>query len=281
MNEHIITPRLLADYVTELNAEEKSPATVQKYRRDCAAFAAWAEGQGICKDLVIHYKQRLIDRGYAPRSVNSMLAALNSLFAFAGWADCHTRVIRIQRPVFCREAKELSREEYVRLVQEAERRHNDRLSLILQTLCGTGIRISELPFITAEAVSAGETTVRCKGKVRTVFLPRALRHKLSAYLRRQGVTHGPVFVTRGGQPVSRTNVWREMKDLCRNARVLPDKVFPHNLRHLFARVFYQLEKDIAQLADILGHSSINTTRLYIISTGAEHRRKVERMHLIL
>lgn len=210
-----------------------------------------------------------------------MLASINSLFVFLGWHDLKVKVLKLQQQVYCPEGKELTKAEYTRLCKAAQRRHNERLNLILQTICGTGIRVSELQFITVEAAKCGEAVVRCKGKTRAVFIVRELRQKLLRYAAEQNIQSGMIFVTRTGKPISRTNIWREMKALCIEADVNPQKVFPHNLRHLFARVFYGIEKDIAKLADILGHSSINTTRIYIISTGIEHRRRMENMYLIL
>ena len=189
--------------------------------------------------------------------------------------------LKLQQQVFCPEEKELTKGEYTRLCRAAVRKHNERLNLILQTICGTGIRVSELRFITVEAAKCGESVVRCKGKTRTVFIVRELRQKLLRYAAEQELKSGMIFITRTGKPVSRTNIWREMKALCEEANVNPQKVFPHNLRHLFARVFYGIEKDIAKLADILGHSSINTTRIYTISTGTEHRQRMENMRLII
>lgn len=210
-----------------------------------------------------------------------MLASLNGLFAFLGWHDLKVKMLKLQQQVYCPEEKELTRQEYTRLIRAAERRHNRRLCLILQTICGTGIRVSELRYITVEAVRRGEAVVNCKAKTRAVFIVKALKQKLLRYAAEQGIESGMIFVTRTGKPVNRTNIWREMKSLCQEAEVNPKKVFPHNLRHLFARVFYGIEKDIAKLADILGHSSIDTTRIYIISTGTEHRQRMENMHLIL
>ncbi len=281
MEKRILTKPRLTAFRKSLLREERSAATVEKYGRDAAAFAAFADGGAVTKEVAVAYKNKLKRDGYAVRSVNSMLASLNSLFAFLGWHDLKLKTIKVQQQIFCPEEKELTREEYERLVRAAKARRNDRLSLILQTICGTGIRVSELPFITAEAVRTGEATVSCKGKTRTVFLVRDLQKKLLRYAAEHGITAGCIFITRGGKPISRTTVWREMKALCAQARVDPRKVYPHNLRHLFARVFYGLEKDIVKLADILGHSSINTTRIYIVSTGAEHRRRMERMRLIL
>ena len=276
-----LTEGMITDFRRHLKEEEKSSSTRQKYIRDVIVFKAFADETAITKETVIAFKQRLINDGYAVRSVNSMLASLNSLFSFLGWHDLKVKTIKVQRQVFCSEDKELSRAEYERLCRAALRKRNMRLYLILQTICGTGIRVSELGYITAEAARKGEATVSCKGKTRTVFIVRALQKKLTRYAAEQGIKSGAVFVTRTGKSMSRTNIWREMKALCREANVKPQKVFPHNLRHLFARTFYGLEKDIAKLADVLGHSSINTTRIYIITTGAEHRRRMENMRLIL
>lgn len=279
--EKILTEKSVENFACFLRNEEKSRNTVEKYLRDAKAFFVFLKGEEVTKETVIAYKQRLLENGYAPRSVNSVLASLNSLFAFLGWHDCRVKALKLQRQIFCPEEKELTKAEYERLCRAAKERHNERLNLLLQTICGTGIRVSELSFITAEAVKSGEATVSLKGKTRTVFLVKPLQKKLLRYLAEQKIQSGPVFVTRTGKPISRTNIWREMKGLCVEAGVNPQKVFPHNLRHLFARVFYGIEKDIAKLADILGHSSIETTRIYIISTGTEHRRRMERMRLIL
>lgn len=280
MTERMITADTQQRYREHLQLLERSTATVEKYLRDVRAFARFAQGQTITKETAIAYKTRLRER-YAARSVNSMLASLNGLFAFLGWQDLRVRALKLQQTVFCPAEKELTRAEYMRLCRAASERRNERLSLILQTICGTGIRVSELQCITVEAVRRGEAVVCCKAKTRTVFLVKELRQKLLRYAAARGIRRGSVFVTRTGKPVSRTNIWREMKALCRAAGVNPQKVFPHNLRHLFARTFYGLEKDIAKLADILGHSSINTTRIYIVSTGTEHRKRMENMHLIL
>lgn len=281
MKGRIITEKQIAAFAIYLKSEEKSKNTCDKYIRDVRAFASYTNITRVTKETVIAYKNKLLSENYAARSMNSMLASLNSLFTFLGWADCKVKSIKLQRQIYCPEEKELSKAEYARLCQAAQRRHNERLNLILQTICGTGIRVSELQFITVEAAKCGEAVVRCKGKTRAVFIVRELRQKLLRYAAEQNIQSGMIFVTRTGKPISRTNIWREMKALCVEADVNPQKVFPHNLRHLFARVFYGIEKDIAKLADILGHSSINTTRIYIISTGIEHRRRMENMHLIL
>lgn len=280
MQERIITKETIKAFGAYLLREEKSAATAEKYLRDVRSFAEYLGGAEVSKAAVIRYKSALAGR-YRARSINSVLASLNSLFAFQGWHDCRVRSVKLQRQIFCPEEKELTREEYARLCRAAQERHNERLYLILQTICGTGIRVSELRFITVEAVRRGEATVTLKGKTRTVLIVCALQKKLLRFASAHGIDRGMLFVTRTGKPISRTNVWREMKALCRAAEVNPSKVFPHNLRHLFARVFYGIEKDIAKLADILGHASIDTTRIYIVSTGSEHRRRMEHMHLIL
>ena len=242
---------------------------------------AHLKGKAAYKELVIEYKQKLIADGYAVSSINSMLAAVNSLFDYLGWVDCKVKSIKIQRQIYCPESKELIRAEYLRLVEAAERNHNHRLNMILQTIGGTGIRISELQFITVETVKSGTVEVACKGKNRVIFIVKKLKKKLLRYAAERHIKAGAIFITKSGKPVNRTNVWREMKALCKQARVNPDKVFPHNLRHLFARTYYKLEKDIAKLADVLDHSSINTTRIYIISTGNEHLNLMNNMRLVV
>lgn len=281
MKGRILTEKRIEDFLAYLKSEEKSENTVGKYLRDVQTFAAYQNGAEITKETVIAYKSKLLSENYAVRSINSMLASLNSLFAFLGWSDCRVKTIKFQRQIYCPEEKELTKAEYMRLVNTAKQKGNERLNLILQTICGTGIRVSELQYITVEAVKSGEAVVSLKGKTRTVFIVRELRTKLLRYAAEQGITSGLIFITRTGKPMSRTNIWREMKSLCVQAGVNPQKVFPHNLRHLFARIFYGIEKDIAKLADILGHSSINTTRIYIITTGNEHRQRMESMRLII
>lgn len=280
MKGRIITAKTIAKFKEHLILEERSEITIEKYIRDVKAFTAYTQNTVVTKETVISYKKHLQET-YAVRSVNSMLASINSLFAFLNWHDLKVKSLKLQQQVFCPEEKELTKAEYARLCRTAERKHNERLNLILQTICGTGIRVSELQFITVEAVKQGEAVVNCKAKTRSVFIVKELKQKLLRYAAEQGIKNSMIFVTRTGKPISRTNIWREMKALCIEANVNPQKVFPHNLRHLFARVFYGIEKDIAKLADILGHSSINTTRIYIISTGTEHRQRMENMRLII
>ena len=281
MKGRILTKEIIKDFINHLRLEEKSKNTIEKYARDVNAFLTYLNDNVVSKELVIEYKQKLINDGYAVSSINSMLAAVNSLFDYLGWINCKVKAIKTQRQIYCPENKELTKAEYLRLINAAERNHNNRLNLILQTICGTGIRISELQFITVEAVKNGQAEVSCKGKNRVFFIVKKIKKKLLRYAAERHIKAGAIFITKSGKPVNRTNIWREMKSLCKQANVNPDKVFPHNLRHLFARTFYKLEKDIAKLADILGHSSINTTRIYIISTGYEHLKRMENMRLVV
>ncbi len=277
----VITQSILNEYIQYLKAEEKAVATIEKYVRDIRAFLAFLGDKAVEKQRAIEYKQYLLDNQYAVRSVNSIIASLNGIFSYMGCQHCKLKTIKIQRQLYCSEKRELKKEEYERLVKTANREGNYRLQLILQTICVTGIRVSELPFITVEAVRKGEAIVTLKGKTRVIFIIRELQKKLLRYIAEQKIHTGTLFVTRSGKPMSRTNIWREMKNLCVQAKVCPNKVFPHNLRHLFARTFYGIEKDIAKLADILGHSHIDTTRIYIATNKSEHRQRMEKMRLIL
>lgn len=279
MKERILTPSALEAFRRHLLREEKSTATVEKYLRDARAFLAFAGGAAVTKELMLAYKKALTERGYAARSVNSMLAALSSLLAFLGWGDCKVKNLRLQRQTYCAAEKELTKAEYLRLLAAAG--EQTRLRLLMETVCGTGIRISELRYFTVEAVRRGEIAVRCKNKTRTILLPGKLRRLLLAYAKKAGIKSGVIFRTRNGMPMNRSNIWAQMKKLCGIAGVNPAKVFPHNLRKLFARTFYKIERDIAKLADILGHSSIDTTRIYIMTTASEHRRKIERLGLVV
>lgn len=281
MKGRTITKSIISRFKTYLQNEEKSANTIEKYIRDVKAFADYTNSFDVTKEMVIAYKNKLIADEYAVRSINSMIASLNSLFVFVGWENLKVKSIKLQRQIYCPEEKELTKAEYLRLVNTAKQKGNERLNLLIQTICGTGIRVSELQYITVEAVKRGEAIVSLKGKTRSVFIVRELKKKLLRYAAEQGIKTGTIFITRNGKPMSRTNIWKEMKNLCEQANVNPDKVFPHNLRHLFARTFYGIEKDIAKLADILGHSSINTTRIYIVTTGNEHRQRMESMRLIV
>ena len=281
MDKRYLTVGVISKFNVHLRKEERSNATIEKYNRDIASFVRFVGEMEITKELIINYKQHLIDMGYADRSVNSMLATLNSLFQYLEWYDCKVKLIKLAPEIYRPDEKELTQKEYERLVSTAMKKGKEKIAVILQTICGTGIRISELQFITVEAVKHGEAKVNCKGKTRKVFIVDDLKKILLNYIRKNNIRTGTIFLTKNGKPMNRTTVWREMKNLCNAAKVNPSKVFPHNLRHLFARVFYKLEKDIAKLADILGHTNINTTRIYIISTGKEHKKKMERMRLIL
>ena len=276
----IVHEEALKKFESYLHTEERSNNTISKYLHDIRVFFEYSEGKNIDKTLVIAYKTFLTEH-YAISSANSMIAALNAFLRFQGCADCCVKQYKLQRRVCCSEAEELTKEEYIRLVHAAKMSGNNRLNLILQTICGTGIRVSELQYITLEAVRNGEAVVNCKGKTRIIIIVKELRKRLLQYAKICNLTTGSVFVTRSGKPINRSNIWREMKNLCERANVSPNKVFPHNLRHLFARIFYSMEKDIAKLADILGHASINTTRIYMVTTSAEHRRKLENMRLII
>lgn len=267
----------LLQFEQHLIQEEKSAATIEKYLRDIRAFYTFLDGRSICKAETIAYKHALKER-YAPASVNSMLIALNSFLRFSGQESCCVRLLKIQRQIFCREDKELTKAEYQRLVRAAA---NTRLSCILQTICGTGIRVGELQHITVEAVRDGKAVVNCKNKTRVIFIPTPIQKLLKEYIKKSGLDSGPVFVTKSGKPLNRRNIWRDMKGLCARACVSPDKVFPHNLRHLFARTFYSIDKDIVRLADLLGHSSINTTRIYTIESGKQHIVRLEQLQIEL
>ena len=279
MAKNTLSKTNIQAYQTFLRSEEKSNATCEKYLRDIHNFMVFAGKQPVDKALAIGWKKQLEAQGYAVRSINSMLASVNSLFRFLGWHDCKVKNIRLQRQTYCAEDKELTKAEYLRLLEAA--RKNEQLHLPLQTICGTGIRVSELQHFTVEAIRRGEITVSCKSKTRTILIPGKLRKLLIKYASSHHITSGPIFRGSTGKPLDRSHIWRLMKQLCKAADVKATKVFPHNLRKLFARVFYSIEKDIAKLADILGHSSINTTRIYIMTTGAEHRRKIERLGLVV
>ena len=280
MKNKIIQGKMIPPYEAALWDAEKSAATMEKYLYHVRQFVACYAGKRIDKALILEYKTRLGGE-YAVSGANAALAAINGFLRFWGLESCCVKPFKVQKQIYQPEEKELTREEYVRLVKAAKEKNSERLALLLETICATGIRVSELPFITVEAVDQGEATVKCKGKTRTIFLPAALCKKLRRYIQRQGIQTGPVFITRTGKPMNRSNIWREMKALCERAGVSPSKVFPHSLRHLFARCFYAIDHDVAKLADILGHSNINTTRIYIVTSGAEHRRKLETMRLVI
>ena len=274
---HSLNASVLQQFEQCLKAEEKSQATIEKYLHDVHCFVDFLADREISKEEVISYKDRLTQQ-YAPASVNSMLAALNCFLRFLGLQSCCVRLLKVQRRIFSDEDRELSRQEYRRLVQAAQ---NTRLSLVIQTICGTGIRVSELQHITVEAVHAGKAVVTCKNKTRIIFIPTTLQRQLKQYIRKKGLQAGAVFVSKNGKPLNRSNIWRDMKALCGRAGVSEKKVYPHSLRHLFARTFYGLEKDIVKLADLLGHSSINTTRIYTMESGNQHIMRLEQVQKML
>jgi len=276
----VLTAQTLQAFTGHLRLEEKSPATLDKYRRETARFAAWLEGREITKPAARDYKEHLLEER-SPAGVNGAVAALNALFDFLELRPCRLRSVRLQRQIFRNEDRELTGKEYRRLLEAARARKNERLLLVMESICATGIRVSELRFFTVEAARLGRAEVTNKGKTRTVFLPGKLQRELLKYAKRREIAAGPVFVTRSGRPLDRSNIWHEMKTLCKDAGVAEGKVFPHNLRHLFARTFYGLEKDIVRLADILGHSSVNTTRIYTMESGVTHRRQLEKMRLVI
>lgn len=273
---------MLESYRQWMQAREYSAGTMEKYSRDVARFFRETGAPDLPdKQTVTAWRDSLVARGYCVASVNAMLAAVNSYQECCGNPQGKARPLKCQRRVFCDAGRELTRPEYFRLLDAARRTGRKRTLLVLQTLCATGIRVSELAYITAEAVHRGRAAIRCKGKCREILLPAPLCKRLERWCRRCRIHTGPVFLTRTGRPLDRVTVWKEMKALCRQARVAEEKVFPHNLRHLFARTFYSIEKNLAKLADLLGHSSIETTRIYIMESGAEHQRLLEQMHLLL
>ena len=270
----------LREFVQDLKCQGHGPATVVKYHREAATFAAWLGEEELTAERAAEYRECLT-ACRATTGANGAVSALNKLFAFLGRQDCRLRGLPVQRRLCRDEGRELTQGEYKRLLTAARRRKRERLLLAMEAICATGIRVSELKFFTLEAVKAGKAVVTNKGKTREVYLPGKLCKRLREYAKAHGVISGPVLVTRGGQPLDRSNLWREMKALCREAKVAAGKVFPHNLRHLFARTFYRVEKDLARLADILGHASVDTTRIYTLETGSTWRRKLDKLNLLL
>ncbi len=274
-----ITLQDLDRFRNHLRRQERSPGTVENYLRYARAFASWLEGRRVTKELTAAWKEGLVAQGYAPATVNAMLAAVNGLLAFLGREDCRVKLLRIQRRLFRDPARELTGEEYRRLLDTARARGRERLALLMEAICATGIRVSEVKYLTVEAAKQGRTDISLKGKVRTILIPNKLCRKLLKYAKKNKTASGEIFLTRSGKSLSRRQIWCELKSLCSQAGVEPSKVFPHNLRHLFARGFYRATRDVARLADVLGHSSIDTTRIYLISTGVEHARILDRLRL--
>lgn len=274
-----ITNEIIRSFNNYLISEEKAEATVGKYLHDICEFRAWLGTQELCKTAVLAYKSHLCEH-YAPASVNSALSSLNCFFNFMEWYDLRVKNLKIQKQLFASADKELTKEEYDRLLRAARQKKNERLYLLMQTICSTGIRVSELRHITIEAIRFGVAEINCKGKRRRVFLPMQLCKMLKQYAKEQKIKSGAVFVTKNGNPLDRSNIWSDMKKLCKTANVSEKKVFPHNLRHLFARTYYSLQKDVVRLADILGHSSVNTTRIYTMESGEVHRKQIQRLGLL-
>lgn len=280
MNQ-LISDTQIEDFIRYLTTEERSKATIEKYQRDIRMFALYVcRCEELCKQDVIAYKESLIKR-YAVNSVNSMLAPVNTFLEFIGYGNLKVKPLKTQRRIFCSSEEELTKEEYLSLLNAARQKGKKRLWLLLQTLCSTGIRVSELRFITVGAVKQHRANVNGKGKNRMIFLPKGLCQQLLDYCNKMGIQSGQVFITKKGNPLDRSNIWREMKQLCASAGVSRQKVFPHNLRHLFARSYYQNQKDLARLADILGHCSVETTRIYILSTGEEQEQQVDCLGLLV
>lgn len=275
----IVNDTQLKAFEKYLCDEEKSDNTVQKYLRDLRFFRLWLDGRTVDKSVVLAYKKHLCEK-YAPKSVNAALSSLNAFFAYRNWHDCRVKALKLQRQIFIDPQKELTKSEYERLLNAAKCAKNERLYYLLQTLASTGLRVSEIKYITCEAVKDGQATIRCKGKIRQIFLPAKLCKMLCAYRKRHKLEDGAIFVTKNGKPLDRSVVWKMLKSLCAVAHVEKSKVFPHNLRHLFARTFYTLQKDIVRLADILGHSSIETTRIYTMENGEIHRKQMQNLGLL-
>ena len=265
MTEDRLTPLQIQAFARHLRLEEKSEATMEKYLRDIRAFARWLDGREISKGLSAAWKAHLVERGYAPASIN---------------AGCRVKFLRVQRRLFRDAGRELTKAEYQRLLDTAHRLGQERLGLLVEAMGATGIRVSEVRYLTVEAARQGKAEISLKGKIRTILLPEKLCRKLLQYAQKQKTASGAIFRTKSGKELGRRQIWAEMKRLCGHAGVDPRKVFPHNLRHLFAMVFYRTSRDIVKLADLLGHSSIETTRIYLVTSGAEHQRTLDRLGLI-
>ena len=275
-----LTEQAFDQFEDYLRHDEREESTIEAYLRSLTRFAEWADGRSVTKELAMEWKTALAESGYRPISVNAMLAAVNKFFICMGREDCKVKYLKLQRQMFRKSEKDLSKEEYQRLVQAAHEKGDLRMELILETICATGIRVGELKYITVEAVRAGVAEIALKGKIRTILLPHRLCRKLQKYAKQQKIASGKIFLTQDGLPVSRQSIWTRMKALCEAAGVERSKVFPHNLRSLFARSFYGSCHDVVRLADVLGHSSIETTRIYLMSTGKEYLRQLDKLGLV-
>lgn len=280
MDEYELTLERIAAYGRHLKQEERAPATLEKYLRDVRAFACWLDGETVTKEAVTEWKERLLAEHRSPSTVNAALSALNGLFRFLGWEDCRVRFVKVQRRLFRDPARELSRPDYDRLITTARELGKERLALVMETICSTGVRVSEVRYLTVEAAKQGRAEISLKGKVRVILIPAKLARKLLKYAKKNKTVSGEIFLTGNGKSLSRRQIWAEMKRLCVQAGVEPSRVFPHNLRHLFATAYYRAYRDIAKLADVLGHSSIETTRIYLLTSGAEHQRQLDRLGLV-
>lgn len=281
MENRCLYPVQLAQYRAFLEEEARAHGTIEQYLRAVRLFMQWLNGESVSRQSVQRWSQCLLDDGYAPVTVNAMLAALNGLFRCLGWEECRCRYLRVQRRLFRAAERTLHREEYVRLLQAAQRGGKRRLALLMETICSTGIRVSELKAITVEAVQQGRADIQLKGKIRTILIPKKLCQKLLRHARAKKIAAGEIFITSDGKSLSRCRIWLEMKRLAKAASVAPSKIFPHNLRHLFATVYYHAHRDISRLADLLGHSSIETTRIYLSTPGSECLQQLEQLRLIL
>ncbi len=275
----MITKKTVSAFGVYLHNEEKSDNTIKKYMRDIRSFAKWLGGRNVDKNAVLEYKKELCGK-YAPKSVNSVLSSLNSMFMYMNRYELKVKMLKIQRQIFADKEKELTKAEYERLLTAAKNKKNERLYYLMQTIGSTGLRISELKYVTVDSVKKGQATINCKGKIRQVFLPKQLCTMLKNYIKTKQIKSGAVFISRKGNPLDRSDVWKMMKNLCEVAHVAKEKVFPHNFRHLFARTFYSLKKDIVRLADILGHSSIETTRIYTMETAEIHINQIQKLGLL-
>ena len=280
MNKQKSISERISTYANHLRLEEKSTATIEKYLRDLRNFTHWLDGREITKERAAEWKAHLTEQGYAPASVNAMLSALNGLLDFLGLGDCRVKFLKLQRRMFRDDSRDLTRSDYDALTAAARAQGKARLALLMETICATGIRVSEVRYITVEAAKDGRAEIALKGKIRVILLPNKLCRKLLKYAKKNKTASGEIFLTRNGTPLSRRQIWAEMKGLCRAAGVTASKVFPHNFRHLFATAFYRASRDIVKLADMLGHSSIETTRIYLLTSGAEHQRQLDRLGLV-
>ena len=280
MNNTVLTSAHITAYTRYLIAEEKAAATIEKYLQDIQAFILWMNGKEVTKEAAIQWKSYLVESGRAPATVNTKLSAINGLFRYLGWNDCQVKFLKVQKRVFRDMSRELTREEYKRLLNTADSLNMEWLALLMETICSTGIRVSEVKYINIDALTTWRADIYLKGKIRTILLPSKLSRKLKKYAQKKRIVSGEIYRTENGKSLSRHQIWKAMKMLCSKADVEPSKVFPHNLRHLFAATFYHMTRDIVKLADLLGHSSVETTRIYLLTTGVEHVRQLERLGLV-